>query len=158
MTSALFSACQFREQCCSWQEAVTLACQPLEELGAITSVYAQAIIRETEQLGPWYILSPEFALPHARPEEGVISSETHLSLLCLKEAVPFPGHPDVRLIIVLAAASSTRHIEMIQKLVCWLDEGEHLQQLTSMTSQAQLHCTLKACEYLATSGIPAMGK
>ena len=116
MTSALFSACQFREQCCSWQEAVTLACQPLEELGAITSVYAQAIIRETEQLGPWYILSPEFALPHARPEEGVISSETHLSLLCLKEAVPFPGHPDVRLIIVLAAASSTRHIEMIQKL------------------------------------------
>ena len=120
MTSALFSACQFREQCRSWQEAVTLACQPLEE--------------------------------------GVISSETHLSLLCLKEAVPFPGHPDVRLIIVLAAASSTRHIEMIQKLVCWLDEGEHLQQLTSMTSQAQLHCTLKACEYLATSGIPAMGK
>ena len=149
MTSALFSACQFREQCHSWQEAVTLACKPLEELGAITSAYAQAIIRETEQLGPWYILSPEFALPHARPEEGVISSETHLSLLCLNEAVPFPGHPD---------ASSTRHIEMIQKLVCWLDEGEHLQQLTSMTSQAQLHCTLKACEYLATSGIPAMGK
>lgn len=69
---------------------MTLACQPLEELGAITSAYAQAIIRETEQLGPWYILSPEFALPHARPEEGVISSETHLSLLCLKEAVPFP--------------------------------------------------------------------
>ena len=34
MTSALFSACQFREQCHSWQEAVTLACQPLEELGA----------------------------------------------------------------------------------------------------------------------------
>lgn len=136
---------------------MTLACQPLEELGAITSAYAQAIIRETEQLGPWYILSPEFALPHARPEEGVISSETHLSLLCLKEAVPFRASR-CAVNYCLAAASSTRHIEMIQKLVCWLDEGEHLQQLTSMTSQAQLHCTLKACEYLATSGIPAMGK
>ena len=142
MTSALFSACQFREQCRSWQEAVTLACQPLEELGAITSAYAQAIIRETEQLGPWYILSPEFALPHARPEEGVISSETHLSLLCLKEAVPFPGHPDVRLIIVLAAASSTRHIEMIQKLVCWLDEGERLQRFSAVQSQTEFAALL----------------
>lgn len=143
MRPTLFSACQFCEHCNSWQDAITLACQPLEQQGAITSSYTQAIIRETEQHGPWYILSPEFALPHARPEEGVIGNETCLSLLCLKEAVPFPEHPDVRLIIVLAAANSTQHIEMIQELVCWLDEADRLQQLTQITSQTQLHSTLK---------------
>ncbi|MDM2932353.1 PTS sugar transporter subunit IIA [Citrobacter sp. Cu233] len=143
MVSTLFSACQFQEQCHTWQEAVQLACHPLEEQGAITNGYTQAIIRETERHGPWYILSPEFALPHARPEEGVLSSKTHLSLLCLKEAVPFPGHPDVRLIIILAAANSTQHIEMIQQLVCWLDEAERLQQLSHTTSLAQLHSTLE---------------
>ncbi|MEG0100296.1 MAG: PTS sugar transporter subunit IIA [Citrobacter sp.] len=143
MVSTLFSACQFREQCCTWQEAVQLACLPLEEQGAITNRYTQAIIRETEQHGPWYILSPEFALPHARPEEGVIGSKTHLSLLCLKQAVQFPGHPDVRLIIVLAAADSTQHIEMIQQLVCWLDEAERLHQLSHATCLAQLHSALE---------------
>lgn len=142
MIPALFSACQFRETCRSWQDAVKLACHPLEQCGAVTSEYAQAIIHETERHGAWYILSPEFALPHARPEDGVIGRETHLSLLCLKEAVPFPEHPDVRLIIVLAAASSTQHIEMIQQLVCWLDEADHLPRLSHVTSLAQLHAIL----------------
>ncbi|WP_414446225.1 PTS sugar transporter subunit IIA [Citrobacter europaeus] len=137
MLSTLFSAWQFREQCGTWQEAVQLACHPLEEQGVITYSYTQAIIHETEKHGPWYILSPEFALPHARPDEGVIGSKTHLSLLSLKEAVLFPGHPDVRLIIVLAAANSTQHIEMIQQLVCWLDEAERLHQLSHTTSLAQ---------------------
>lgn len=143
MTPTLFSACQFREQCGTWQEAVQLACRPLEEQGTITHGYTQAIISETEQHGPWYILSPEFALPHARPEEGVIGSKTHLSLLCLKDAVLFPGNPDVRLIIVLAAANSTQHIEMIQQLVCWLDEAERLHLLSHTTSLEQLLSTLE---------------
>ncbi|HFQ8225435.1 TPA: PTS sugar transporter subunit IIA [Citrobacter freundii] len=144
MTSTLFSASQFCERCDSWQDAVKMTCLPLEEQKIITSGYAQAIIHATEQTGPWYILSPEFALPHARPEEGVLSSKSHLSLLCLKEAVPFPGHPNVQLVIVLAAANSSQHIEMIQQLVCWLDEADHLQQLSNITSPAQLHSLLES--------------
>jgi mannitol/fructose-specific phosphotransferase system IIA component (Ntr-type) len=73
--------------------------------------------------GPWYILSPAFALPHARPDEGVLSPHSVLSLLCCAEAVAFPEHPGIRLIIVLAAADSEQHIQTIQRLVCWLDEG-----------------------------------
>ena len=144
MALPLFSACQFREQCHSWQDAVKTACLPLEEQKIITTEYARAIIYATEQTGPWYILSPEFALPHARPEEGVLSSKSHLSLLCLKEPVAFPGHPDVRLVIVLAAASSTQHIEMIQQLVCWLDDADHLKKLSDITSPAQLRSLLDA--------------
>jgi PTS system ascorbate-specific IIA component len=68
-------------------------------------------------------LSPAFALPHARPE-WVLSPHSVLSLVCCAEAMAFPDHPDVRLIIVLAAADSEQHIQMIQRLVCWLDEGE----------------------------------
>ncbi|ADO49135.1 PTS sugar transporter subunit IIA [[Enterobacter] lignolyticus] len=154
----LFSACQFRERCGTWQEAVKQACLPLEARGMVTPAYAQAIIRETEQQGPWYILSPAFALPHARPEEGVISDKTHLSLLCLKEAVAFPEHPEVRLVIVLAAASSIQHLEMIQRLVCWLDEAEHLSQLTRITSPAQLRSVLEVTKEVMLSDAPAAGK
>ncbi|CBG87743.1 PTS sugar transporter subunit IIA [Citrobacter rodentium] len=144
MTHSLFSAWQFQQRCDSWQQAVRLACLPLAEQGVINGLYAHQIVNATEKLGPWYILSPGFALPHARPEEGVICDETHLSLLSLQEGVDFPDHPDIRLIIVLAAANSTGHIATIQRLVCWLDKAERLAQLTQISSPAQLHAVLFA--------------
>ena len=133
----LFSACQFTSDCLSWRSAVHLACRPLEEQGKITGGYARAIISATEQDGPWYILSPAFALPHARPEAGVLSRNSALSLLCCSEAVDFPEHPGIRLIVVLAAADSEQHIQTIQRLVCWLDEGERLQRYSTVQNRAQ---------------------
>ena len=123
--------------CLSWRSAVHLACRPLEEQGKITGGYARAIISATEQDGPWYILSPAFALPHARPEAGVLSRNSALSLLCCSEAVDFPEHPGIRLIVVLAAADSEQHIQTIQRLVCWLDEGERLQRYSTVQNRAQ---------------------
>ncbi|HEJ7574817.1 TPA: PTS sugar transporter subunit IIA [Klebsiella michiganensis] len=137
MEERLFSACQFTSDCLSWRSAVHLACRPLEEQGKITGGYARAIISATEQDGPWYILSPAFALPHARPEAGVLSRNSALSLLCCSEAVDFPEHPGIRLIVVLAAADSEQHIQTIQRLVCWLNEGERLQRYSTVQNRAQ---------------------
>ncbi|MEM0652974.1 PTS sugar transporter subunit IIA [Klebsiella huaxiensis] len=137
MENALFSACQFASNGLDWRNAIQLACHPLEQQGKITSEYAQAIISATEQHGPWYILSPEFALPHARPQEGVLSQSSVLSLLCCEEGVEFPGYPGIRLIVVLAAADSEQHIQTIQRLVCWLDEEDRLQQFTTVQDKAQ---------------------
>ena len=144
MEYALFAACQFVQSRLDWRSAVRLACHPLEQQGKVSAAYADAIIQATEQSGPWYILSPEFALPHARPDEGVLSKESALSVVCCGHSVAFPEHPDVRLIIVLAAADSDQHIEMIQRLVCWLDEGNHLQQLTTVANQTQFTALMAA--------------
>lgn len=137
MDNMLFSACQFAEQKLDWQSAIKLACQPLEEQKYVSAGYADSIILTTEQNGPWYVLSPEFALPHARPEEGVLSQQSLLSLLCCAEEVAFPGYPNVRLIVVLAAADSEQHILMIQRLVCWLDEDERLAQFANVENREQ---------------------
>jgi len=131
MGNALFSARQFVEGKLDWQYAVKLACRPLEAQGYVSDGYAQAIITATENSGPWYVLSPTFALPHARPEEGVLSPHSHLSLLYSAEPIPFPDNPEIRLVVVLAAANSDQHIRMIQRLVCWLDENERLTTLAS---------------------------
>jgi PTS system ascorbate-specific IIA component len=142
MENSLFSACQFTSCGLSWRNAIKLACRPLEQQGKITEGYARAIISATEQDGPWYILSPAFALPHARPEAGVLSRNSALSLLCCSESVDFPDHPGIRLIVVLAAADSEKHIQTIQRLVCWLDEGDRLQRFTKIQSQAQFEALL----------------
>lgn len=91
---------------------------------------------------PRYILSPGFALPHARPEAGVLSKNSALSLLCCSEAVDFPDHPGIRLIVILAAADSEQHIQTIQRLVCWLDEGERLQRFSAVQSQTEFAALL----------------
>lgn len=137
MDAPLFSACQYAEDGLDWRLAIQRACRPLEQQGKVTENYANAIIQATEQNGPWYILSPEFALPHARPEDGVLSQQSCLSLLCSGERIPFPDHPDVRFIIVLAATDSYQHLMMIQKLVSWLDEGDRLHQLSAVSHQAE---------------------
>lgn len=137
MEETLFSACQFTRHSLDWRSAIRLACHPLAQQGKITEGYASAIINATEQEGPWYILSPGFALPHARPQAGVLSKNSALSLLCCSEAVDFPYHPGIRLIVVLAAADGVQHIQTIQRLVCWLDEGERLQQFSAVQNQAQ---------------------
>ncbi|WP_409308998.1 PTS sugar transporter subunit IIA [Pectobacterium sp. B1J-3] len=144
METPLFTATQFQSDSCDWREAIKLACQPLELKGIATPDYANAIITATEKNGPWYILTPEFALPHARPEEGVLSQVSHLSLLSSATAINFPDNPAVKLIIVLAAADSNQHILMMQKLVCWLDENERLHRLTNITNNAQLSQILAA--------------
>lgn len=137
MEMALFSACQFTDRPLNWRSAVKLACRPLEQQRIITEGYARAIISATEKDGPWYVLSPSFALPHARPEEGVLSKNSALSLLCCREAVDFPGHAGIRLIVVLAAADSEQHIQTIQRLVCWLDEQDRLRRFTAVDDRIQ---------------------
>lgn len=66
----------------SWQEAVQLSAAPLLAAQAIGSEYVDAIIRSHEEIGPYYVLAPGLAMPHARPEQGV--HKTGLSLLYVK--------------------------------------------------------------------------
>ena len=58
---------RLRLEAADWKEAVKLAVEPLIESGAILPEYYDAIIESTEEYGPYYILMPGMAMPHARP-------------------------------------------------------------------------------------------
>lgn len=55
-----------------WQDAVKKTTQYLEDKGYVSQQYADAIIQSTEENGPYYVLCPGLAMPHARPETGVL--------------------------------------------------------------------------------------
>lgn len=93
MDEKLFAACQYTERGLDWRGAIKLACRPLAQQGKISAGYADAIISATEKNGPWYILTPEFALPHARPDEGVLSPHSVLSLVAAPKPWRFPITP-----------------------------------------------------------------
>lgn len=106
-----------------WEEAIKLATSPLEKSGAITSNYYKEIIKNTKEYGPYYIIAKEVAMPHARPEAGVIRDS--FSLLTLKKPVDF-GEEKISILIVLAATSAEKHNEWGLVQVADLFEDESI--------------------------------
>lgn len=106
-----------------WTQAIKTSAQVLVDGGYIEPRYIDAILESTKKNGPYYVLAPEIAMPHASPDSGVI--ETQISLLVLKEPIKFSEEGfDVRLIFTLAAKDSTSHLSAIQVLAeVFMDEA-----------------------------------
>ncbi len=99
-----------------WQDAIHQAAQPLIDNGAIAPRYVDAIIRSHEKLGPYYVVAPGIAMPHARPEDGV--RRLSLALCVVKDGVYFGSaeNDPIHLLVTLAASDSNSHVNAIASL------------------------------------------
>ncbi|AEF26191.1 PTS sugar transporter subunit IIA [Streptococcus parauberis] len=114
----------------SWQEAVKKSVEPLIESGAVKDEYYQAIIDSTEEYGPYYILMPGMAMPHARPEAGVIRDA--FSLITLQEPVVFSDGKPVQVLLALAATSSAIHASVaIPQIIALFDLENAIERLVA---------------------------
>ncbi|MGK3143986.1 PTS sugar transporter subunit IIA [Pantoea sp. C2G6] len=112
-----------------WQTAVRQAARPLLASGAITPAYLDAIFATHAEIGPYYVLTPGLALPHARPEQG--ACHNGLSLLHIRQGVRFHAaeNDPVFVVIMLSALSGDDHIRMITQLAELFSDESRLQQL-----------------------------
>ncbi|TQI80631.1 PTS system IIA component (Fru family) [Serratia fonticola] len=115
-------------QRCDWEQAIDLSMNPLLENNIIELRYVKAIKESTRLNGAYYILTPEVAMPHARPEEGALS--TALTLTVLPEGVYFnEDNPQVKILIGLAAKNADCHINAIQLLSEMFCDDHAVEQL-----------------------------
>ena len=61
---------QAQRKATDWRQAVEIATRPLVAYGAAQPCYVNGIIENTLNWGPYYLIAPGIALPHARPEQG----------------------------------------------------------------------------------------
>lgn len=127
---------QLKQQVATWQEAIQLAASPLVELGTVKEQYVTAMIESIEKNGPYVVITPLVAIPHARPEEGVLSLS--MSLLKLDQPVDFAPDKPVQLIIVLAAADSDSHLRALIQLTTLLNEPANIEKMLEATDKEQL--------------------
>ncbi|MCP1438874.1 PTS system ascorbate-specific IIA component [Erwinia persicina] len=129
---------QLTESVGHWQEAIRQAAAPLLAQQAITPDYLEAIFRSHAKLGPYYVLAPGLAMPHARPEEGALKNG--LSLLRINQGVSFDSaeNDPVYVVILLSAVSGEEHIRMIGELAGLFSDDFRLQQLLSATTLSAL--------------------
>lgn len=129
---------QCRKSVTSWQEALELCAVPLIQADIIRPEYVTAIVQQHQRLGPYYVLAPGLAMPHARPEEG--AKGLGLSLLKLQEGVFFgseDGDP-VDLIIMLAAPDKHSHIELIAALAELFTSEDDMAELHQATTNQEI--------------------
>lgn len=125
---------QYTAKVANWQEAIRLAAEPLKTNGSITEDYVEAMIANVDEMGPYVVIAPEIALPHARPEYGV--KKIGMSLLRLGESVYFSKEERHRasLIVVLAAVDNEKHLKALAQLSTLLSDEETLQNLMNAES------------------------
>jgi PTS system mannitol-specific IIA component/PTS system ascorbate-specific IIA component len=137
----LYGRVRTAEQVDTWQEAIRLAAEPLLQDGSIEERYISAMIKSVDELGPYIVLIPGFAMPHARSENGVI--RTSVSLLKLHKGVLFPNDKEVSLLVVLAVANANDHVDLVGDVACLLEQEELLKRLFSAKTDTEIYTYLK---------------
>lgn len=118
----------------NWEDAVREGGRLLLNEGYIESEYIQAMINSVKELGPYVVIAPNIAMPHARPNESV--NKVGISLITLKEPVEF-GHEEndpVKIVICLAAINHSSHLKALSELVNYLNNKEFVELLKNEQS------------------------
>jgi len=106
----------------NWQEAVQKSGDLLVAAELVEPEYIDAMVETTKELGPYCVIAPGIAIPHARPESGV--KDTGFSAITLAEPVEF-GNPDNDPVFLVLA-------------FCALDHESHIKTLTLMARAISL--------------------
>jgi PTS system ascorbate-specific IIA component len=128
----------YAESFATWEEAVTAAAQPLLRDGAIKPEYIDHMISSIKEYGPYIVIAPNIAMPHAQGDIGV--NETSFSFLKLNKPVHFSdsSEHDAQLIFVLASVDSASHLGLLEGFVEAVSDEKFVDELLKTQSIAEL--------------------
>ncbi len=125
-------------RCKDWRDAVHVAVQPLVDDGCVTPAYIDGIIENAETYGPYFVLAPDLALLHARPDQGVI--ERQLAVTISQEGVVFrEGDSPVRVLVTLAATDANSHIDVMRELAQMFSDPASIERLATASSADEVY-------------------
>ncbi len=97
-----------------WQDVIRQAAAPLETQKLIDPSYCGAMIRVTEQYGPYTTSAPGVVLLNARPNDGV--NKLCMSMLILAHPVDFGASLNISIAFVLGASDNHSHLNALYQL------------------------------------------
>ena len=137
---------QVSVECDTWEDAINKAAKPLLENGFIDAKYIDSIFEKIKLYGPYMVIAPGIAMPHAGIADGV--NKTSLSIMTLKKPVKFnhKKNDPVHTVIFLAAADNYTHIETLTHLLDILTVKENIEKIIASSNQNQIYELLKLQE------------
>ena len=110
----------------------------LVEAGKVEEQYVNEMIESYRKLGPYMVMAPGLAMPHARPGGNV--KEPCISFVKLKEPVNFrhPCNDPVKIVFALGGVSDNGHIELLQDLSSLLAADKMIEKLSAVNTYEEL--------------------
>lgn len=129
---------QLLKEVANWKEAIEIASMPLVKNEFITRDYIKAMIENVEKFGPYIVIAPKVAIPHAKVEQGVF--KLGMSFLKLEKPVSFSDDEDqdVQLMIVLAAIDNQTHLRALAQLSTLLSQEGNIDKIIKMQSKKEV--------------------
>lgn len=125
---------QFASGVNNWEEAIWLGAKPLLDNGSITKDYINAMITNVKGFGPYIVICPYVAIPHAQNQTGV--QKLGMSFLKLEKEVCVLDNPQkpVKVFITLAAIDNHTHLRALAQLSNILSNEDSREQLIACSS------------------------
>ena len=125
-----------------WREAIRISVAPLEEHGYVEPRYKEEIISNIEKLGPYILIAEDIALPHARPEQGVIQPQ--ISVTLFRDEVSFDREDGTaRLFVTLAAKDNESHLEALAAISELLGDEDLVKEILESKDADELYAYFK---------------
>ena len=126
-----------------WEEAIRVGTDLLVETGAVEPRYYDAIVESCHSLGPYFLVAPGLAMPHARPTEGVCSNG--FSLVTLAQPISFGDSENdpVDILITMAAKDAkTQNERAIVEIVELFDDADAVRRLRAARTLEDIRALL----------------
>ena len=128
----------------SWEESIKIAAKPLLSQGNIKESYVEDMISNVHEFGPYIVIVPGVAMPHAQNKGGV--NKNGISLLKLENPVLYPEDKEVNVVMVLAATDSEGHLDLISDLSTVLADDDTKTGIENANSKEEILSLIKDVE------------
>jgi mannitol/fructose-specific phosphotransferase system IIA component (Ntr-type) len=121
-----------------WEDAVRKAGSLLVADDAIEARFIDAMIQVAKDLGPYIVVAPGIALPHARPEDGV--KKGSIGIMTLDPPIPFGNERNdpVFLVVTLAAVDNEQHVTGLAQMAAVLGDEELVERIRATKDKDEI--------------------
>jgi mannitol/fructose-specific phosphotransferase system IIA component (Ntr-type) len=121
-----------------WQTAVRATGQILVDHDLAEETYIEAMIEMVKELGPYIVMTPGIAIPHARPEEG--AKKVGFAAVKLARPINF-GNKDndpVYLVLGFCSPNAQAHVELLAKIAEVLGTEDILENIKAAKTAEEI--------------------
>ena len=124
----------FRYPAETWEDVIRHGGQLMVDAGFTDPTYTEAMIDVVRDMGPYIVLAPGLAMPHARPEMG--AKQVGAALVTLEKPIAFgsPENDPVSVAIFLCAPNKDEHIQLLTDIATLFEDEEFLDAAVNFES------------------------
>ena len=137
-----YKAIQVDQIASSWEQAIQILFQPLVDCEVCQSQYVADVIATTNKYGPYYLIAPNLAMPHAT---SYAVAHDGFTLATFKEPVVFSKEVQAQLLLGFCTKDPKSHITVaIPQIVKVFENVNNISAIISAPDAAKIIDIIKS--------------